>query len=483
MRSSNLGTVILCMSIGLGLASVLFSNISWSVVSIAFMTIYVYGALRFSSELRRAGIEISRTSLDDMVFAGEPSAVKVEVLNKDPAPVRGTFEDVVPQDCVLADGSNVSSKVLPPRSMLTLRYSLLPEKRGQHLIPGMKVEREDAFGLFKEEQFLEQPTLINAQTNRETFDAARRMAGREHLEFSGLARNPAIVLRELEFDGIREYVPGDRARDIHWKSFTKTGQLMTKTYRKEGSLQTMVFVDCSSSMRVKDSSIAKIDHALDLSMQITNVLLASLHPAGVAAFDEVNVVSKVMPGLGRHQFESVVRTLKEVPGSSEATYGGYELANKTQSQAPIGLEAKSNRSSGEGADFLDRISSLSRRGGRKSLGVGLEGAIKDILARGKGQEKLFIVISDLVSSRDAIIAGAKLCQRSGNRMLVIHTYDDWYRGGNGTSDEHEVERMYSSLGESLRIEGALRALGATYIRIGPADTASRIVRAIRRGKT
>ena len=37
--------------------------------------------------------------------------------------------------------------------------------------------------------------------------------------------------------------------------------------------------------------------------------------------------------------------------------------------------------------------------------------------------------------------------------------------------------------DSVKTEAALRGLGGSYIRIGPADTAPRIVRAIRRGKT
>jgi hypothetical protein len=46
----------------------------------------------------------------------------------------------------------------------------------------------------------------------------------------------------------------------------------------------------------------------------------------------------------------------------------------------------------------------------------------------------------------------------------------------------EAERLYGDLSDSLKIEATFRGMGVSYIRIGPADTASRIVRAIRRGK-
>ena len=36
-----------------------------------------------------------------------------------------------------------------------------------------------------------------------------------------------------DFRGIRQYQPGDSLRKIHWKGFTKTGQLLTKQYDAE----------------------------------------------------------------------------------------------------------------------------------------------------------------------------------------------------------------------------------------------------------
>ena len=67
-------------------------------------------------------------------------------------------------------------------------------------------------------------------------------------------------------------------------------------------------------------------------------------------------------------------------------------------------------------------------------------------------------------------------------MLVINTYDDWYRKTSEEPDMPEIERLYADLSGSLKTEAILRGLGASYIRIGPADSTARIVRAIRRGE-
>jgi uncharacterized protein (DUF58 family) len=480
LRSTTLGTSLLSLSIVFAFVSVLFNNISFAVLSVAFVASYIYAYLKFIHELERTNLQIDRRILDDIAFAGQATSVTVEVLNKDPMAVRGTFEDMIPEDCILADGINKTSMTLPPRSILKLNYSIIPQKRGAHRIAGMKIDRTDAYGLLTEEQIIEQGSDLNVHTQKGALDAARKMAGREHLEFAGVGRNPAIVLREFEFDGIREYVPGDRARDIHWKLLPKLGKLMTKTYKKEGAVQTTVFVDCGRSMRLKAARIAKIDHALDLSMQLSNVLLSSFHPVGVATFDEMRVIGKISPSLGRHQFDRIVKLLRDVPNTIDDS--GALPAAMVKAQEPgrtKPLEFRSDSKTGL-LSALDRLSSGSAK---RRLGVGLEGGIKSILARSRGQEQLFIVITDLISSRNAVLAGANLCQSEGHKMLVIHTYDDWYREPSKELDMPVMEHLYDNLSDSIKTEAALRGLRSSYIRIGPADTAPRIVRAIRRGKT
>ena len=483
MRTSTLGAVLLSLAIAFAFAGVLFSNLAWTIVTVALVSAFIYGHRQFLEEIRGTSLRIERKILKDIVFTQEPFDVKVEVLNTNPMTVRGEFEDVIPNDCTLSSGSNKIAHELPPRSLLAFSYVLMPQKRGSHLIPGMRIERVDSFGLFAEDQTIEQGTVVRAHTARESYDIAHKMAGREHFEFSGAVTNPAVALRQLEFEGIREYAPGDRARDIHWKVYPKLGKLMTKTYKREGSLNTTIFVDCGRSMRIRTYGIAKIDHALDLSMQLSRVLLSSYHATGVGIFDEVRVLDKIDPSLARHQFESIVRVLKAVPSSFPASEETAPIRTETAPERNRSEDASLNMiSANEREAFLSAIGTLRGTDHGAGLGVGLERAVKESVSKGKKQQQLFIVITDLISSRDSIVEAARTTKRTGNRLIVIHTYDDWYRRDTPIPEIPEIERMYDTLGTSLKMEASLRALGSSYIRVGPADNASRIVRAIRRGQ-
>jgi hypothetical protein len=117
----------------------------------------------------------------------------------------------------------------------------------------------------------------------------------------------------------------------------------------------------------------------------------------------------------------------------------------------------------------------------KNRDMGVDSAIRRLITHSMGQQQLFVVVTDLGSSRNAILTAAKLCQRSKNRLLVIHTHDDWYSRSDEVLDATRVERLYENLGGYMRLEASLKGTGASYLRVGPADSASRIVRSIRRG--
>ncbi|OGS56797.1 MAG: hypothetical protein A3K60_03710 [Euryarchaeota archaeon RBG_19FT_COMBO_56_21] len=477
MRVTPLGNFVLIFCVSAALASILFLNLSWVIVTLSTAGLFIFARSKFVAEIESTNLDVERSILDQMVFAQEPVAVKVSIINKDVNPVYGTIEDILPEGAELVTGTNRMAATLKPRTLETFSYTVRFLRRGDHKIGSLKIERADPLGLFAEEQLVGKTTSVNAHTKKDSFDAARKIGLREHFEFAGVSRMPAIVLREQEFDSIREYVPGDKARDILWKAYPKYGRLLTKTYIKEGSLQTLILMDCGRSMRISGHGASKIDHAVDLSMQLSNVLIGNYHPTGIAIFDEVSIIDKSDPALGKHQFENIVRVLRKAPETIRPTPGKEEEAeNPAAASAPPSLSRAISRENGEG--FLTAVASIKRQ---RSKTVSVDGIIKSTVAKGKGQERLFIVISDLVSCRDGVIAGARICQRTGNRMLVIHTYDGWYKRDTLPGSVDEAEGMYQQMIDSRRLEAALRSLDASYMRIGPADTAPRIVRSVRRG--
>lgn len=65
-------------------------------------------------------------------------------------------------------------------------------------------------------------------------------AGNHHSPFRG---------QGLDFDAVREYVPGDDIRNIDWRVTARTGSPHLKLYKEEKERHTIICVDMNSAMR------------------------------------------------------------------------------------------------------------------------------------------------------------------------------------------------------------------------------------------
>jgi uncharacterized protein (DUF58 family) len=471
--------VLIVAAIILAIAAILFQKIPFALASCAFSFMLVYARLRLVSELTFAKIEFERTPGGGIAFASEPLSISLRVVNYSPIAMRGTIEDVLPAGCHLGAGTNKFEGAIPGRSGIALTYSIVPDKRGTYVFEGVRLESEGIFGLFSHERTEPLRTAISVHTAKESLRAARRLAGREHFEFYGVSRTPSIVMHDLEFDSIREYMPGDKARDVHWKLLSKLERLMTKVFTKEGAIQTRVVLDCSRSMRQTSGRVGKLDHGVDLSIQLSKVLLSGFHAVGVSLVDEMSVLADVPPSLSRSQFDKIVLALKQAPPTVR-----LPAEEGIRQTGPLSGSSSANHgalaASGEGEVLTDAIRSLGSRTQITASGFGIEGIVRSTMGRARRQKMLFIVISDMVSSKDAVLTAASVCKRSGNRMIVLQTYDDWYDEPMEEMDVEGAEELYGNLVGSVQVEATLRSLGVGYLRIGPADTTGGIVRLLRR---
>ncbi|HSZ41083.1 MAG TPA: DUF58 domain-containing protein [Trebonia sp.] len=106
-----------------------------------------------------------------------------------------------------------------------------------------------------------------------------------------------------EFTGVREYVPGDRQRQINWPASTRRGRLQVNTFAAERSQDVVLLVDATSDVGEPGSS------ALDLALRGAS----GAARAYLDARDRVGVITYqwggarwLAPGLGRRQVYRII---------------------------------------------------------------------------------------------------------------------------------------------------------------------------------
>jgi uncharacterized protein (DUF58 family) len=92
--------------------------------------------------------------------------------------------------------------------------------------------------------------------------------------------------RGLEFNEVREYVPGDEVRFIDWNVTARMGQPYVKKYVEERELTLYLLVDVSASSAFSSTAASKRDLAAELATLLAFAAAANNDKAGLIAFSD-----------------------------------------------------------------------------------------------------------------------------------------------------------------------------------------------------
>jgi len=187
----------------------------------------------------------------------------------------------------------------------------------------------------------------------------RALPGQRRGRPPGAATTPA---------GLRDYLPGDDVRRIHWKATARRDHPVTTELEAERGQQVVVAVDCGRLMTAPAGHLTKLDHAINATLLLAWVAQAQGDRVGLLTFDD-RVRAFVAPRRG----------LRQVHRLNEVLYG---------------VEARAAE-----PDFGDAFAYLSHQVRGRSLVV----VLTDVL--------------DPVASADLVSHGLRLGGR--HRLLVV----------------------------------------------------------------
>lgn len=124
-------------------------------------------------------------------------------------------------------------------------------------------------------------------------------AGEYHSVFKG---------KGMEFDEVREYVPGDDIRDIDWNVTAKTGLPYTKKFTEERELTVIFMVDVSASEMFGTRSRPKSEVIAEIAALLAFAAIKNNDRVGVLFFSD-EVEKFIPPKKGKRHVLRVVREI------------------------------------------------------------------------------------------------------------------------------------------------------------------------------
>ncbi len=193
-----------------------------------------------------------------------------------------------------------------PGETQDLPYQLQPKERGVyafgrlHLFIGSPlniVRRRCTFELEQDIQVY--PSYVHLRRFQLETQGSTQDAGRQRLRRTGLS---------LEFEQIKDYVPGDDYRTVNWKASARKGQLMVNNYVEERSQPIYCVIDKGRLMKMPFQGMTLLDYAINASLALINVALGRQDKAGLITFSRK--LDQFLPADRKaSQMEAVLETL------------------------------------------------------------------------------------------------------------------------------------------------------------------------------
>ncbi len=181
----------------------------------------------------------------------------------------------------------------------SLPVAIAAPRRGVIAVGPLTVAHGDPLGLLRREHTW--PEKHRVHVHPRTVMPPPNSAGLvRDLEGQASSR---LVDSDLSFHAVREYVPGDAVRNIHWKSTAKTGSLMVRQYEETQTARVAVLFDARRE-----------EYASDDEFELGVSLAASLSTQAVREGRERFVASAWVPAGRRPRADG----LEELPSRSPA---------------------------------------------------------------------------------------------------------------------------------------------------------------------
>jgi uncharacterized protein (DUF58 family) len=205
------------------------------------------------------------------------SPITVEIANRTGKPVSLLIHDDFPKRC---SSQNLPMKTVAfPGNQTTATYRLKPLERGDGNFGNLHFWLPGPWGLVWRKG--ESPGELTAK-----FYPGLALIQERRMKVWRPMAHEAIRITSrrgvgTEFDNLREYVPGDDSRLIHWTTSARRGKPIVRQNRVERSQTMFIVLDAGRMMTARVLGKTKLDHGLDAAVLVAHTALAFGDKVGV----------------------------------------------------------------------------------------------------------------------------------------------------------------------------------------------------------
>lgn len=231
---------------------------------------------------KRKGVTAERT-VSERFSIGDNNKVIIRINNQYVFPLRTSIIDELPVQ--FQERKWIRKATVGRNDQFQLVYSLLPTSRGEYIFNDIIVFAHAPLQLVKRRFLFPARQVIKVYPSYLQMRRYQLLAVSNRLQEAGVKKIRKIG-HSMEFEQIKEYVPGDDYRTINWKATARKDGLMVNNYTDERSQQIYCLINKGRVMKMPFNGMTLLDYAINAALVLSNVALGRQDKAGIITFEK-----------------------------------------------------------------------------------------------------------------------------------------------------------------------------------------------------
>ena len=210
-------------------------------------------------------------------------------------------------------GASVPPRELELRPGVTREdVAVTPVARGRGAGGAIALRRRGPLGLAWRQLRLDRPWVATVFP-RLRGAALRAMPAQAQRRREAGLRNIRRPGEGRQFEGLREWVPGDDTRIIDWKATARRGKPIARQYEDERRQQVLLVLDAGRLLTAEADGVPRLEHAIEAALQLAHAAVDHDDNVGILVFADT-VQAFAAPARGRRGLRAVLTALAGVEG-------------------------------------------------------------------------------------------------------------------------------------------------------------------------
>ncbi len=271
--------------IGVGILYVFafFFSILMIVGHVVLLMVFLAAMVDYLLLFREKNGVSAQRILPEKLSNGDENPVKVDIKNNYSFKIYTKIIDEIPFQFQKRDF--LIEKQIESGKNTLFQYILEPKERGEYSFGALNIFVSSPLGFVSKRFTFQKDALLPAYPSFIHLRKYELMALQNEFLLGGIKRVRKLG-HTMEFEQIKDYVPGDDIRTINWKATSKTNRLMVNQFQDEKSQRIFMLIDKGRTMKMPFNGLSLLDYSINASMALSHIILKKGDRAGMMTFSK-----------------------------------------------------------------------------------------------------------------------------------------------------------------------------------------------------